>query len=247
MASLLEQLEQSQKAERELYATLRTDKGTLTAVQREGIVADINKESAKRRRYYAELENNASLRSTYKTAVVGARASQEETLKLLEDQLDSAKAVLNSMLDEKQDKMKMIQINTYFGKKYAGYSGLMIVICGVLLMQLIPFAVERFLKAPEIAGWISTAIWWVGGLLILYTWVDVIWRRSDNYDEYRWWFAPTTSAGLEFANAKNDGTVVDVSGIDIPELCLGSYGCGPGTTWDDASGCVIDDSAAQPV
>ena len=246
MASLLEQLEQSQKAERELYATLRSDKGTLTADQREALVADINKESAKRREYYAELEKNAESRSSYQKEVAGATASQEETLKLLEDQLDSAKTVLNSLMDEKQDKMKMIQINTYFGKKYAGYSGLMIAICVVLLLQLIPFAVEKYLNAPEIASYISKAIWGVGGLSLAYLWVDVAWRRNDNYDEYRWWLAPTTVADMNDINASS-GDIVDISGVDIPELCMGSYCCGPGTSWDDASGCVINDNAAETV
>jgi len=246
MTSLLDQLEESQKAERELYATLRSDKGTMTAAQREAVVADINKESEKRRQYYAELESNAKMRSSYQTEVVGATASQEETLKLLEDQLDSAKAVLNSMMDEKQDKMKMIEINTYFGKKYAGYANLMIAVCVVLLLQLVPFAVEKYLNAPEIAAGISKAIWWVGGLTLAYMWVDVTWRRNDNYDEYRWWLAPTTVADMNDINASG-GDIIDVSGVDIPELCMGSYCCGPGTTWDDASGCLIDESAPTTV
>lgn len=246
MASLLEQLEQSQKAERELYATLRADKGTLTAAERDNLVAEINQESAKRREYYAALESQAEMRSSYKTAVVGEGAKQEETLRLLEDQLDSAKAVLNSMMDEKHDKMKMIEINTYFGKKYAGYASLMVAVCVVLLMQLIPFAVQKYLNAPEIAASISKAIWWVGGLFLLYKFVDVKWRRGDNYDEYQWWLAPTTMAEMEDINASG-GQIVDISGVDIPELCMGSYCCGPGTSWDDASGCVIDESTAEPV
>lgn len=242
MESILSLLEQSQAAERELYATMRADKGKLTPEEREAIVADINKESDKRRQYYETLESNAKLRAEYKTGVLDASARQMSTLKLLEDQLDAAKGVLNSMMDEKQNKMKMIEINTYFGKQYQGYAGIALVVCVVLLLQLVPFAVEKYLGAPEVADWLSSILWWVGGLYLLYRVMDVLMRRSDNYDEYQWWMAPTTAAEMATANTF-DGKIIDVSGIDIPEICLGSYCCGPGTTWLDASGCVADETA----
>jgi len=242
MESILSLLEQSQAAERELYATLRTDKGKLTPEERASIVADINKESDKRRQYYETLESNSKLRVEYRTGVLDASKRQMGTLKLLEDQLDAAKGVLNSMMDEKQNKMKMIEINTYFGKQYQGYAGVALVVCVVLLLQIVPFAVEKYLGAPEIADWLSTILWWVGGLYLLYRVLDVLMRRSDNYDEYQWWMAPTTAAEMTTANTF-DGKIIDVSGIDIPEICLGSYCCGPGTTWQDASGCVADETA----
>jgi hypothetical protein len=241
MESILSLLQQSQTAERELYSTLRADKGTLTAEEREAIVADINKESDKRRQYYETLESNSKLRAEYKSGVLDASARQVSTLKLLEDQLDAAKGVLNSMMHQKHNKMKMIEINTYFGKQYQGYAGVAIVLCVVLLLQAVPFAVEKYLGAPEVADWLSTILWWTGGLYLLYRVIDVLMRRSDNYDEYVWWMAPTTSAEMETANASS-GQIIDVSGIDIPELCLGSYCCGPGTSWSDASGCVIDET-----
>jgi hypothetical protein len=241
MESILALLQESQGRERELYATLRADTtNKLTAAERESIVADINSESETRREYYNVIESANAMMSDYTTNVESASATQLNTLRMLEDQLDAAKGVLSSMSDVKLNQMKMIEINTFFGKQYEAYSGMAIVVVLFLLALMIPVAVRTYLNAPEVADVLSRIIWWVGGLYLFYRLVDMILRRNDNYDEYTWPFAPRTD--MELKDANTSGNIIDISGIDLPDLCLGAYCCGPGTTWDDA-GCIVKGSA----
>jgi hypothetical protein len=142
------------------------------------------------------------------------------------------------MADEKNNKIKMTQINTYFGKQYASYTELAIILCIFMLALLIPNLVANLLHIPELAIALRKIIWWVGGLYIAYRVIDLILRRNDNHDEYTWPVAPKTTADMITAN-QSKGRFIDVSGINIPDLCLGSYCCGPGTDWLDGSGCVI--------
>lgn len=241
MEAILALLQESQARERDLYATLKEDTtNQLTAAERASIVADINSESENRREYYNVIKSAHSMMSDYTTNVESAGAMQLNTLQMLEDQLDAAKGVLSSMSDVKLNQMKMIEVNTYFGKQYEAYSGMGMVVVLFLLALMIPVAVRKYLNAPEVADVLSNIIWWVGGLYLFYRLVDMILRRNDNYDEYTWPFAPLTDDQLRDANAA--GSIIDISGIDLPELCLGAYCCGPGTTWSDASGCLVKGS-----
>lgn len=238
MESILALLQQSQVRERDLYASLRADTGgKLTTAERQSIVDDINAESENRRRYYDVIQNAHTMMSDYTSSVASASKTQLSTLQMLEDQLDAAKGVLNSMSDVKLNQMKMIEINTFFGKQYEAYSGMALVIIVFMLALLIPVAVTKYLDAPEVAEIMSKVIWWVGGIYIFYRFVDMVLRRSDNYDEYTWPMAPRTDDELADANAS--GSIIDISGIEIPDICLGSYCCGPGTTWADSSGCLV--------
>ena len=228
----------SQKKELDLLASLRADNSSLSQNDRARIAAEILEEKKKRDDYTDIIEQTTNMQSSYSAQVTSASAQQATTLKMLDDQLAEANKAVGAMTDEKNNKIKMTQINTYFGKQYESYTELAIVLCIFMLALFIPNLVENLSKSHELAIAVRKIIWWVGGLYIAYRIIDLILRRNDNHDEYTWPVAPKTTAEMIAAN-QSKGRFIDVSGIDIPDLCLGSYCCGPGTDWLDGSGCVI--------
>jgi hypothetical protein len=235
LVSVTALVDQSQKRELELTNSLL---GTLTAAERDRINAEIQAEQAKRVDLLDVMKQATDLQTSYSAQVDGAAAQQAATNKVLDEQIAHAKAALTAMDDDKNNKQKMVQINTFFGKQYAAYTHLAIIICVFLVALLIPNLVENLLHTPQIAALLRILIRWSGGLYIAYLVIDLIMRRNDNFDEYTWPVAPRTAVAMKTAN-ETKGRFIDISGIDIPELCLGSYCCGPGTDWVDGSGCTI--------
>jgi len=241
-------LKASQDNEKQLYARLKTEADnlaggkppTMSEEERDELVNEINYESEKRQNYYELVKTARGAQSAAENMATKAAAQQILTMQYLESNLDASKAALNAVAEDRQKKMRMVEINTYFGKQFGGYAAVgraVAIVCVVLLVVV--YLRKRFEKVAPALGMVETAVKWLGGLYILYNLLDLVLRRNDNYDEYIFPMAPVTAEQVETANSIGEN-IIDISGIDIPGLCAGSYCCGPGTSWSDSSGCVID-------
>lgn len=241
-------LKESQANEKQLYAKLKTEADnvaggkppTMSEEERDELVNEINYESEKRQNYYDLVKTARGAQYAAESMASKAAEQQILTMRYLEANLDASKAALNAIAEDRQKKMKMVEINTYFGKQFGGYAavGRAVAIVCVLLLVLV-YLRKRFEKFAPALTVLETAVKWLGGLFILYNLLDLMLRRNDNYDEFIFPMAPVTAEQVATANSIGEN-IIDISGIDIPGLCAGSYCCGPGTSWSDSSGCVID-------
>ena len=248
MAKIATLLKESQAEEKKLYTELKVEADnvatgkppTMSEEQRDELVSAINYESEKRRNYYELVKTSRAAQVEAESMAAKAARQQILTLQYLESNLDSSKKALNALVEDRQKKMKMVEINTYFGKQFEGYAlllrGVALVAASLLILYNLKRRFEKFALPIQV---LESAVMYGGGIYVLYLLYDTMIRRNDNYDEYTFPLAPTTEA--EFISVNNTlGPIIDVSGIDVPSLCAGSYCCGPGTTWSDASGCVFD-------
>lgn len=252
MAKIANLLKESQEYERELYAVLKEDADNvasgkpprLSDKDRDEIVDQINNEAEKRGYLRDLVTTTRAAQRTAESLAEKASYQQIETYKFIETNLNASKAAINAIAEEKHKKMKLVEINTYFGKKYQGYGRLArgVVIVAALLM--IPYFMRKNAILGVAAAPLELGIKVFGGIWILWLVYDIVSRRNDDYDEFVFPLAPTTEKEMKNANAAS-GSFIDISGIDIPQLCAGSFCCGPGTKWADGSGCVFD--ANSPV
>lgn len=247
MTKIASLLKESQEYEKELYAVLKEDADNvasgnpprLSDQDRDEIVEQINYEAEKRQNYYELVTTTRRAQRTAESLAEKASKQQIETYKFIEKNLDASKAAINAITEDRHKKMKLTEINTYFGKKYQGYGRLARGVVIVAALYLIPYFMRHKFKLDVAAAPLELAIKVFGGIYILWLVYDIVSRRNDDFDEFIFPMAPTTTAEMINANASS-GSIIDISGIDIPQLCAGSYCCGPGTTWSDASGCVFD-------
>jgi len=241
-------LKESQTNEKRLYTELKVELDSvsngkpprLSLEERDELVSEINYESEKRQNYYELVKSARGAQLAAETMAAKAAHQQILTMRLIEKYLDKSKAALNALAEDRQKKMKMVEINTYYGKQFGGYAALgrgVVAVCALLLISA--YLKKRFDKLSMVFWVVDMAVKWLGGIYILYLLYDLVSRRNDNYDEFIFPMAPRTDAELVNANSLS-GPGIDISGIDIPGLCAGSYCCGPGTTWSDSSGCVLD-------
>jgi len=244
-------LKESQQYERELYAVLKEDADNVAAgnppklsdTDRDEIVEQINDEGEKRRQLYELVTTTRAAQRAAESMAERAAKQQIETFKFIEKNLDASKTAINAIMEERQKKMKLVEINTYFGKTYQGYGKLARGVVIVAVFFLIPYFLRKKYNSNTVAGPLEMLIKILGGLYILFLIFDIASRRNDNYDQYIFPMAPTNKMDLINANNAANSKIIDISGIDIPELCAGSFCCGPGTKWADGSGCVFDASS----
>jgi hypothetical protein len=247
MEAIVASIKQSQKYEKEMYDLLQKNAAAVTAgrpaklndQERDFIVDEINQEGEKRKNFYKVVVDITSVQTAAQKAADAALKQQADMAKFLEDNLDATKAAINRASEQRHNQLKMVEINTYFGKVYQSYGYIAKVVAGLALLLLLAVPLGKFAPDAAVSVYRSLVLG-IGGIYLAYLLYDQNERDNFDFDEKKWPLAPTTDAELVTSNSQS---IVDVSGIDIPTLCAGEYCCGPGTVWNDGSGCVVDPSA----
>ena len=164
-------------------------------------------------------------------------ADYENSRNLLSDvaseQLAEARANAEELISANDGKKRMIELNTYYGKRFnaqAGVVKLFIYTCVPVLILAI--LANAGLIPTTIAGFIIVIII-VTGLIYIYAAVSDINRRSKmNFDEYEWEFDPSRVGVISNPNYVSKGGM----GAGIGSGCVNGNCCGPNTMWDPNSG-----------
>lgn len=245
----LDKIRQLQGTEEQLYRALTQNAenvalgkpNTFSDTEIQDITNQINSLSAARVNLYNSLSETYKSEASNENNAQQALHQQTQTLHLLEEQLNKSKKKMAAMQDEKTNQLKMIEITTYYSKQYDAHRRLMKMIAIVGVCILISISLEM-IYAPlgVVTKPLVILICLVGGFLILKRIVYMYLRRTDNYDEFIWPMAPTNDTQL--LNANNSGSLIDISGVEVPFVCAASSCCNVGTVWTDSSGCIVDTS-----
>jgi len=228
---LMKGIEDSQKAEMEDYKKLRNP--TISEAERSSIRDDINLKVEIRTEMFAALITQYTTLTGADSTIKDAVQEQIELRKAAEEQLSN----LKKTLPDKTKTLKMVEINAYYGKQYAAYANFMKWLVLFAAIILASYWGAEYIDEPRVMEVVRLATYVFGGGYLLILTVDLMLRRSDKYDEYLWPFAPTDKSQLEAANKQKKG--VETTGVQLPGVCVGSYCCGEGTTYDSIQGCII--------
>jgi hypothetical protein len=151
------------------------------------------------------------------------------------DQLAEATANAAEVISANDGKKRMIELNTYYGKRFnaqAGVVKLFIYTCVPVLILAI--LANAGLIPTTIAGFIIVIII-VTGLIYIYAAVSDINRRSKmNFDEYEWEFDPSRVGNM--SNPNPNYVSKGGMGAGIGSGCVNGNCCGSTTIWDPNSG-----------
>ena len=244
---ILTQIEQLQKTEEQLYKALTKNaenvalgkENTFTDSEIKTITDQVNSLTTSRVNLYNYLANSYHTENKLEATASSNMKQQTETLKLLEKELNKSKNNLSKLEDEKYNQLKMIEINTYFSKQYDAHKRLMRLVTIVGICMLVTLLLGYVEPLKNVSKLLFNLVTFIGVVLIIKKLIDMYLRRNDNYDEYIWPVAPNTDAELATSNSEST-SFVDVSGVDVPDLCVGSSCCNEGTVWDDNLGCIIN-------
>jgi len=198
------------------------------------LIEKINSVSDMRMNLYRNLQKNYTF---YQNNVAGARETiieQTTAINIVNDQLEKSRENLQKLQDEKNSKLRSIQINTYYGKQYDDYT----IIMKIIIYMCVPIIVitileKRGLIPNNVYSWLFIIIMVVGIYFIGWKILHIINKSNMDYDVYDWFFNIKTGPPSKGEFTTNFG----VKGVNpFDPHCIDGTCCSIGTTFDSSLG-----------
>ena len=239
--NILDNIEKLQNTEQQLITrlnTLTSQSGGTISDEVTTLIQQINNISDTRIALFQTLSERASI---LQSGVANSRedlVAQMTLLNVVEDQLSQAKTKLSSLQGKNDTKLRLVQINTYYGQRYEAQSELMKLVILVCIPILILFILKKKGMLPETIGKYAIGITIaVGAIFVIRKAWDISMRNNMNFDEYDWKYeSPSdhTPSIWEY-NKKNlfnfDNPIKTV--IGNLGLCVGADCCANGLYFDE--------------
>ena len=234
-----------QSIEQDLFDKLSSgvNNKTLTTEQKNDLITKINEISQMRINLYQNLNSVFSFFETNVTSSNAALGEQIMAVSVVEQELNEAKKRLDKIEKDTSNKMRMVEINTYYGDKYSDHTSIL----KIVIMFCIPII---FLTILSRGGLIPSAIYNIcvvilfvwGIILIGYKIIRAYSHSNMNYDEYTWKFDKSTAP-----HNNTDGSGgSDPWGNASTANCTGQQCCYQGTDYvESVNQCVPSDVAAS--
>jgi hypothetical protein len=188
----LNNIKDLQNLEKDLYTKLEisaTSQGN--AAEQTDLINRINKISQIR---ISLLQTLNTMSNTLGTQVGNSRVNLVDQLTLIgviEQQLNQIKAQMNQSDNIKNNKLRMVEINTYYGKRYRSYTELMkIVIFSCILFLILALLKKKELLPENIANGLLSIFFIVSLFFFLRKANDIYWRDNMDFDQFNWFNVP---------------------------------------------------------
>lgn len=160
-------------------------------------------------------------------------------LNVAEHELNTQREQLDAVQASYDGKKRMIELNTYYGKRFMAQSGVLkIFIYMCIPVLILAILANSGLFPSYIAGLMIVAIVVVGVVYIYAALRDINRRDNQNFDEYTWEFDPSRVGTIVNPNYGVTGTGAngDIVG------CFNGRCCGTNTRWDAPSGTCVQNA-----
>ncbi len=226
---ILNEITQLQQLERDLYKEYDDGVSTLTSEQKRAIIDKINQISQIRVTMYQNLNNLFLNYQQTQSSLGTSLADQAIAIKVIENDLNEQKKKIDTINDEKNNKLRLVEINTYYGKTYESHSNIMKIIV-YMCIPIIFFGI--LLRGGTIAPGIYTIVVSIVLVIGLYKIIKSLLYLSNrdnmNYDEYNWYFNKNNAPSIGTVQPSGTSSPWDVK----PITCIGQSCCTEGTTYD---------------
>ena len=196
-----------------------------------------------------EMDKNEAIRSNLllsigSTSVVSnqlvANKKDEKTnrnllLQLANDELNAARTQMEDAKTSQAEKVRMIQLNTYYGKRFMAQSGVMKIFIYMCVPVLILATLANMGFLPNyIAGFLIVASIVVGLIYIYYAMSDINRRDEMNFDEYKWDFDPSRVGPIDHPHHHHKKKK-DSAGAGATAGCMNEACCASKNQWNPST------------
>lgn len=228
--------------ENQLSNTLETNHN-LTASQKQDIVNQMSNIYNMCINLYSTLSNVNNFYGNAMNASVSTLKEQTTAIAVIENELNLSKQRLQILQEETSNKVRLVEINDYYGQRYSEHAKLM----KIIIFVLVPIIVLAILNSKGfLNAWIYYSlvciIAFIGAIYFWKQLVSVIYRDNMNYNEYNWKFNPSTAPPPNLTGSANNS---DPWSVSIPNIgtCIGEACCASTDMWNSSQGqCVPTNS-----
>ena len=239
-SQILNDIQSLQTIEQELFNNLE-NQPDLTTEEQEEIVTKINNISNMRVNLYQTLGGVNDFFQTSLSNSTNTLVEQTKAIEIVEQELNKAKISLQLLEEEKNNKIRLVEINNYYGQKYSEHSDLM----KNIIYILIPVLILSLLKNK---GILPDSIYYALVIIVTFKGSYFLWKKflsiytrdSMNYQEYTWYFDAKNAPGV------NSGNNSDPWANGMGGTCIGEACCPTGLTYDASTNqCAVNNSMAS--
>lgn len=240
---IINDIQALQKIEQQLFNSLEENQN-LTKDQQKQIIQKINDISQMRIQLYKTLSkmnqsNQVSLNNSNQTL-----SQQTMAMDIIENELNESKKRLQAMEDQKNNQIRMIEINNYYSQKYAEHTTFLKIVL-IMLISLIIITVlkkQNILPSSVYTG-LFILIMIIGLLFLFPVAYSLSLRDSMNYQEYYWTFDVSSAPTADTSGNSNDPWVSSTSSnVASSMTCVGQDCCSPGMTYDSTQNMCISNT-----
>lgn len=237
-SQILNDIQSLQNLEQQLFSSLESNIN-LTTAQKQDIINKINNLSKMRINLYQTING---MNSYFQTALYNSRGTldqQAAAIQIVENELNKSKKRLRTLQDDKNNKLRLVEINEYYGDKYAEHSLLMKIIIFTLIPIIILTIIFNMGILPNIIYYgLIVIISIIAGIFFWFRLWSIWSRDRMNYQAYDWKFNPTNVPAS--SSTSNDPWA---SSLDSMGTCIGNACCTTGMVYDDTlNQCVISNT-----
>ena len=233
---LLTDIQSLQTMEEQIFNSLETNPN-LTTEQKKQMVDKMNQLSKMRINLYQTLSGVNNYYQNALSSSQGTLTEQSAAIYIVENELNKAKKRLEFLEAEKNNKIRLVEINDYYGDKYAEHGALM----KIVIFTLVPIIILAILNSK---GILPTTIYLIllsiiaaiGGYFFWKRLGSIITRDNMNYQEYDWYF---NAGAAPTASSSND---TDPWASKSMGTCIGDACCSDGQTYDETINQCIGNS-----
>ena len=238
---VLNDISQLQIQEKNLYSSL--DDVTLSSEQKQQIINKINEISQMRMNLYSGLKDTFSFYQKNVSASRNTLGQSMDAINILENELNQANINLNLIEDQKYNKLRSVEINTYYGKRYNAHSKLMktiVIVCIPII--ILSILANKGILPPKLYAFLMGIIILFGTIFIGLQLIDIGSRDNMNWDEYYWYFnkdkAPSASTSSDLDNPWETNS--------LSLTCIGSACCDTTSMYDSTKNiCIPNDTGLK--
>lgn len=251
-ATTLNEIENLQKMEQALYRQLEAASAAgKPAADQDAVIARINSLAKMRVSLFESLDQMYKIMQGRVAQSRVDLVDQITVAKVAEQQMNQAKRSLEILNDEKNEKMRMVEINTYYGDRYRAHTDVMklVTLFAAIVLILAILRKQTWLPIPDniMTGLIAVVIA-IGIFVIVRHMFDLSARNNMNYQEYEWnWDPNSYNPSVIQYDAEQLGIAKDSISQGAANLanmtglgCIGESCCSNGTKWDDSTKKCIE-------
>jgi hypothetical protein len=232
---IVNDIQSLQQLEQQMFSRMENNPN-LPQEQKEKIIQKIQKISDMRMNLYQTM---GGVNQFFKNALLSSQGTLKQqtiAIEMIESQLNESRKKLKMLEAERNNKLRMTEINTYYGHRYAEHALMM----KIIVITLIPIIILAVLYnkgiLPKIVYYVLIGIIAaIGGYFFWNVFVSIIHRDNMDYQQYDWYFDPSGSSTSSGDASSDNPWVSDIGG------CTNSDCCADGTSYDaDEDQCIAD-------
>ena len=183
-----------QKQEKELMNKIEKDAegNSLSVEQKQAKIDAINELAESRVSLYTQLNQNAVYLNDRYGDTRNSAMNQKAVVDIVEAELNNVKKQMNVYKTDLTNKLRLIEINDYYDKKYTSQTDVLKTISGLCLIIIVLLIINQKTNMPEKITNILIGIIIAIGIIvtILKLW-NIFIRDNQVFDEFDWFLKPT--------------------------------------------------------